>query len=230
MGICFRKEYCCQNPKDAETLSTSTFSKSVRLESNFKLDIKTKYDFIKVIGYGQFGIVREARFKPKTGYHNTPRSFAIKSISKCKLKKSVISFRREVEILMLVDHPNTIKLYEAYEDSKYIHLVMEICLGGDVLEYLISKGTLNEEEISHMMIKMFSAVNHLHSLRICHRDLKPENFLLTSSYGESEPEIKLIDFGMSIKYEDDLMHTMVGTPYYVAPEIINGIYGKECDI
>ena len=75
---------------------------------------------------------------------------------------------------------------------------------------------------------IFSAVNHLHTVNICHRDLKPENFLLSSKKPDSE--VKLADFGMSVRFSNDEMHTIVGTPYYIAPEVYMGTYGKECDV
>ena len=122
------------------------------------------------------------------------------------------------------------KHYETYEDEKYLHLVMELCTGGDVLDRLLQKGTLSEMEVANIMRTLLLAVNHLHNLGIIHRDLKPENFL----YGSIDPDsdIKIIDFGMSNKLQPGLrqLHTMVGTPYYLAPEVLSGTYGKECDV
>lgn len=177
-----------------------------------------------MLGYGQFGTVREAK---KLG-ESSDRLYAIKSICKDKVKKNLSVMKRELEILKLVDHPNVIKLYEIYEDARYIHLVTEVCRGGDVFDQIINRKVMTEDEIARIMRCMLSALNHLHSLKICHRDVKPENFLFLNK--DSDGEIKLVDFGMSVKFGDDSMHTMVGTPYYVAPEVLRGIYGKECDI
>lgn len=136
--------------------------------------------------------------------------------------------KRELETLILLDHPNILKLFEIYEDSKYIHLVMELCTGGDLLDYLIRRSYLIESEVIQIMFKMLSAVNYLHSLQICHRDIKPENFLFSNTGDNSE--VKLVDFGMSVKFGDEGMNTILGTPYYIAPEILIGRYGKECDV
>jgi calcium-dependent protein kinase len=129
----------------------------------------------------------------------------------------------------MIDHPNLIKYYEAYEDEKYIHIVMELCTGGDLLEKIMNLGSIDEQRVCVIMKKLFLAVNHLHGMGICHRDLKPENCLFVEK--DSVSEIKIIDFGLSIKRVDvTTMASFVGTPYYVAPEIIAGRYGMECDV
>ncbi len=155
---------------------------------------------------------------------------AIKSIPKAKIVKEVHVLRRELEIIRLADHPNIVKHYETYEDDKYLHLVMELCTGGDIFDRLLQKGTLTEVEVAHIMKTLLLAVNHLHNLGIIHRDLKPENFLYGSP--EHDSDIKIIDFGMSNKLEPGFrqLHSMVGTPYYLAPEVLSGNYGKECDM
>jgi calcium-dependent protein kinase len=85
-------------------------------------NINNIYDFRRVIGSGHFGIVREARKRRNSG----GTSVAIKSISKANIKSDIENLRQELKILRLVDHPNIIKLYETFEDSKYIHMVMEM--------------------------------------------------------------------------------------------------------
>jgi calcium-dependent protein kinase len=147
------------------------------------------------------------------------------------VKGDFAMLKTEIELLQSADHPNIIKLYETYEDEKYLHLVMELCTGGDLFDYVISKRQLCEEEVANIMKKLLSAINYLHTLKICHRDLKPENFLFTTP--EPGAELKISDFGLSSKFggrNGDIMYSMVGTPYYVAPEVIKGTYGKECDI
>lgn len=153
--------------------------------------------------------------------------YAIKSINKSRITKGPEVLRRELEILQIVDHPNIIKMYDIYEDKKYIHIVMELCTGGDLFDYLLTKGSLTELEVSQIVRKIFLGVNHVHSLNVCHRDLKPENFML--SHKGPNAEIKIIDFGMSIKFRENEMRSMVGTPFYLAPEMMNETYGKECD-
>jgi calcium-dependent protein kinase len=155
--------------------------------------------------------------------------FAVKSITKRKLKDELPLLKRELEILQSVDHPNIIKLYETYEDAKYVHIVMEMCTGGNLMERIFTHdGLYAEEEATIIMKKLLRALSHIHRLYICHRDLKPEN-LLYATPGE-EAEIKISDFGVSKKYEADDLKTRIGTPSYIAPEILKGRYGKECDV
>ena len=217
MGTCCPSTSFTRNPTQGGLLTRSLISKKSRLES-----IYSSYKFLKVIGYGQFGTVRKAI---KT---TSNKQYAIKSISKAKAERKFNILKRELEILSIIDHPNIIKLHEIYEDEKYLHLVLDLCKGGDLYDYILNKGSLNEKDVIHIMRIIFSAVNHLHTVNICHRDLKPENFLLSSKKPDSE--VKLADFGMSVRFSNDEMHTIVGTPYYIAPEVYMGTYGKECDV
>ena len=181
------------------------------------------YSFKRVLGHGQFGTVREAVAQ------RNQRTVAIKSVSKEKIKKDLYLLRRELEVMRQIDHPNVIKYFETYEDEKYIHIVMELCTGGDLLDKLIDLGSLTETYVASIMKSLLFAVNHLHSLGICHRDLKPENFLFENTQPDSQ--IKIIDFGMSVKRTSVTdLSSLVGTPYYLAPEVIKGKYSLECDI
>ena len=161
---------------------------------------------------------------------NVEAEVAIKSVAKDKIKNDLYFLKRELDILMLVDHPNIIKFYESYEDDRYIHMVQELCTGGDLLDRLSYAAPISEEVLSQLCKKILAAVHHLHSLYICHRDIKPENFLFKSK--DSSAEIKLIDFGMSAKFgrNAEELNSMVGTPSYLAPEVLTARYGKECDV
>ena len=209
-----------REPYKAALLTRSEVSNKSRLNQ-----IHNHYKFIKVLGFGQFGTVREATKLDSSGQK---KSYAIKSISKAKVYQKFSVLKSELDLLSIVDHPNIVKLHEIYEDEKYLHLVLDLCRGGDLYDYILNKGTLTEAEVMQIMKKIFLAVNHLHTISICHRDLKPDNFLLVSN--EPLSEVKLVDFGMAVKFSEDPMHTVVGTPYYLAPEVCLGNYGKECDV
>jgi len=105
---------------------------------------------------------------------------------------------------------------------------MEYCSGGELLEHITRQKRFTEDEAARIMKKIFSVINHMHSKGIVHRDLKLENILFLDKSPDSE--IKLIDFGLSKKCEDNSsLFTMVGTPLYVSPEILMGRYDKTCD-
>ena len=220
MGTCCPLVTNTREPYKAALLTRSEVSSKSRLNQ-----IHSHYKFVKVLGYGQFGTVREAIKLDSLGQK---KSFAIKSISKEKVFQKFSVLKSELDLLSIADHPNIVKLHEIYEDEKYLHLVLDLCRGGDLYDYILNKKTLTEAEVMQIMKKIFLAVNHLHTMSICHRDLKPDNFLLVST--EPLSEVKLVDFGMAVKFSEDPMHTIVGTPYYLAPEVCLGNYGKECDV
>ena len=106
---------------------------------------------------------------------------AIKVISKLKFASELEFIRTEFKILSTLDHPNIVKYYETYEDSKYLYLVMEYCPGGELLDKVASEHrNINEKEVSEIMCEIFRAISHCHSLNIAHRDLKPENLMYGS--------------------------------------------------
>jgi calcium-dependent protein kinase len=209
---------------DRESLSEK-LGLFILYDSNLTSDILNYYDFGPIIGHGSFGNVRIATRK----LLRARQQFAVKSIPKSRVKSDIRLLQRELRILKSVDHPNIIKLHDVYEDPKFLHLVQEYCSGGELFEKIVDRGNYTENEASSLMYKLLHAINHLHNQNICHRDIKPENILYKSK--EANSEIKLIDFGLSYKFgEAEEMHTIVGTSYYVAPEVLEKRYGMECDI
>ena len=189
-------------------------------------NLTDKYDIIKEIGSGGFS--RCLLVKNKI----TNQNFACKEL----IKKSISNYEglmKEVNLMIKLDHPNIIKLYEYYEDEKNIYLIMELCTGGELFDKII-KNTENgkpftEKQVAHIFKQMMSAVNYCHKNGIVHRDLKPEN-LLYFDQSEDSP-IKVIDFGMSQRFDHEkFMTEKVGTAYYVSPEVIQGKYDEKCDI
>ena len=185
-------------------------------------DINNAYIFQEVLGSGYYGTVKLA--VPK---QDTQKKYAVKSVDKERLsREKIFQLSREIETLSDVDHPNIIKYYETYNDEKYFHIVMEYCTGGELLERIIQKTTYTEKEAADVIYKIASAISHCHNEKIVHRDLKPENILYETKTEFSD--LKIIDFGLSRKKEG-LLNSIVGSPYYVAPEVLEGSYDEKCD-
>ncbi|KAF2602879.1 hypothetical protein F2Q70_00028225 [Brassica cretica] len=165
--------------------------------------IFVKYELGKELGRGEFGVTHECI------EITTRERFACKRISKEKLRTEidVEDVRREVEIMRsLPKHPNIVSFKEAFEDKDAVYLVMEICEGGELFDRIVC-----------------------HEHGVIHRDLKPENFLFSN---ETETaQLKAIDFGLSIFFKPgQRFNEIVGSPYYMAPEVLRRNYGPEVDV
>ena len=132
---------------------------------------------------------------------------------------------REVNVMRKVDHPHIIKYFETYEEQNFIYLVMEICDKGS-LEDKIKDGPLEEKDAAGYILQLAKALEHCHAKNLIHRDIKPDNMMFGN-----DGEVKLIDFGLSLVKKGAYNKIkLAGTPYYFAPEVIDEVYGKECDI
>ena len=189
-------------------------------------DINNYYEFIKELGKGSYGQVFRCQNK------ETGNVYACKKMSKKKIKNKK-QFQTELNLLRTTDHPNIIKLYDIYEDNKYIYLIMEECNGGEFFDSLAKrakeKNMYTEKECARIFKQILEAVNYLHAHGVCHRDLKPENILFSNVADDSS--LKLIDFGLSKVLDgENNMKKTVGTTFYMAPEVIQGNYNEKCDI
>ena len=128
-----------------------------------------------------------------------------------------------------MDHPNILRMYEFYEDNCNYHLVTEICTGGELFDRIVEQEHLSEKYCAEIMEQVISGVNYCHQKNIVHRDLKPENLLLLNKKPNSP--IKIIDFGTSQAFDPTKkMKARLGTPYYIAPEVLNKKYNEKCDV
>merc|ERR1712137_595601 len=100
-------------------------------------------------------------------------------------------------------HPNIVKVFETFEDNRSIHIIMELCVGGDPLRRIASTGHFTERQAAILMKQIFRGLQYMHALNICHRDLKPENFLLSHKSDIEGTSLKIIDFGFAIKFEPE---------------------------
>ncbi|MBA0603571.1 hypothetical protein Goarm_001494, partial [Gossypium armourianum] len=159
-------------------------------------DVKATYTIGKELGRGQFGITHLCTHK------TTGEQFACKTIAKRKLssKEDVEDVRREVQIMHhLTGQPNIVELKGAYEDKHAVHLVMELCGGGELFDRIIAKGHYTERAAASLLRTIMQIVHTFHSMGVIHRDLKPENFLLLGK--EENSPLKVTDFGLSVFFK-----------------------------
>jgi serine/threonine protein kinase len=184
--------------------------------------IKRYYSMGEVMGAGKYGVVKAGKSVSKPGY-----KVAIKIIKLEKLKSQYHSIVQEILALKKIDHPNVVKIHEIFKDSKKLYIVMEMVEGKELFDFVVQKMKLNEPDASKIAYQLIKTIKYLNEQKLCHRDLKPENIII-------HPEtlnIKIIDFGLSAFYSEFAkLSTKVGTPYYVAPEVLEKSYGKECDM
>ncbi|KAJ8490517.1 hypothetical protein OPV22_012238 [Ensete ventricosum] len=189
-------------------------------------NLRDLYTLGRKLGQGQFGTTYLCT-EVTTG-----REYACKSISKRKLiaKEDVEDVRREIQIMHhLSGHKNVVTIKGAYEDPLYVHIVMELCEGGELFDRIIQRGHYSERKAAELTRIIVGVVEACHSLGVMHRDLKPENFLLANR--DDDSSLKAIDFGLSVFFKPGQIFTdVVGSPYYVAPEVLCKHYGPEADV
>ncbi|BAT96371.1 calcium-dependent protein kinase 32-like isoform X1 [Vigna umbellata] len=189
-------------------------------------DIGLRYELGRELGRGEFGVTYLCRDK------ETKEEWACKSISKKKLRTAIDieDVRREVEIMRhLPKHPNIVSLKDTFEDDSAVHLVMELCEGGELFDRIVARGHYTERAAATVVKTIVEVVQMCHKHGVMHRDLKPENFLFGNKK-ESAP-LKAIDFGLSVIFKPgEKFNEIVGSPYYMAPEVLKRNYGPEVDI
>lgn len=189
-------------------------------------EIEQRYEVGRELGRGEFGITYLCTDR------ETGENFACKSISKKKLRTAVDieDVRREVEIMKhMPQHPNLVTLKDTYEDDSAVHLVMELCEGGELFDRIVARGHYTERAAAAVTKTIVEVVQICHEYGVMHRDLKPENFLFGNKK-ENAP-LKAIDFGLSVFFKPGERFTeIVGSPYYMAPEVLKRNYGPEVDV
>ena len=168
--------------------------------------------------------------------------------------------RHEIDLLHDLSHPSIIDLVDCYEDDRYLHMVVELCRGGELYEYVMKRvektkrakqyqNPVDEQLAASIVRTICSAVAYLHEHDIVHRDLKLENILFVTKPSKNKtgrggpsihtlPDVRLIDFGLSKSYNThhrfsslEKLSSFVGTNYYVAPEVLSADgYTHSCDL
>lgn len=195
---------------------------------------RRKYDIRQILGQGAFATVRCAINR------STGAKCAVKILNQRKLAitnanaKATELFKREIEILQSTRHPNIVQYVDMWADTTEIYLVLEFLSGGDLMDYIMRRGKLNESGTVNIIRQVLDALVYCHRIGIAHRDIKPENILLTS---DDPPIAKLTDFGLAKMVEPgSFLKTFCGTLTYVAPEVISmhgriaGAYSTAVDM
>ncbi|CAH8388952.1 unnamed protein product [Eruca vesicaria subsp. sativa] len=189
-------------------------------------NLRDRYVLGEQLGWGQFGVIRVCSDKL------TGERLACKSISKDRLvtQEDMKSIKLEIAIMTkLSGHPHVVDLKAVYEEEDSVHLVMELCAGGELFHKLEKYGRYSEVRARVLFKHLMQVVKFCHDNGIVHRDLKPENILM-ATVSSSSP-IKLADFGLAtyIKPGEKLSGT-VGSPFYIAPEVLSGGYNEAADV
>ena len=217
--------------------STSDNKRSVtKRRSSVKINLRQKvslthghlyehYEIGDQLGEGSFGCVRRG-VQIATGV-----DVAIKSILKPFAQRddntnAII----EVEVLRSLDHPNILRINELVEDSRYYHMITELCTGGELFEKILKNRSFSESTAAIYMHQLLSGLSFCHSHKILHRDIKPENLLLQTDSLDSP--LKIIDFGVSnLNYSEDMINVKQYTSiYYRAPEQFKGMCNEKSDL
>ncbi|WVQ73992.1 hypothetical protein IAR50_003573 [Cryptococcus sp. DSM 104548] len=181
-----------------------------------------RYQVLERLGAGSFAEVYKA-VDVSTGDMR-----AIKQIVKHRFASKLSNlqmFYREISITRSLEHENICRLIDWYEDPQHISLVLEYVDGGDLLDYIMGyegpgNSGIPEELAAAFALQICSAMAYTHSLGVTHRDLKPENILLNKN-ASGPPTLKIADFGLAkMVHAGTMLTSMVGTPVYVAPEIM----------
>jgi len=151
-----------------------------------------------------------------------------KDVENCQ--KVDAEIMNEIEILKKMDHPNIVKIFEFYNSTKNYYLITEFCKEGELFDKIVKEGPFDEDFASYIMYQIFSAVNYCHNMSILHRDLKPENILIERKE-KNGLKIKIIDFGTAKIFENNKVERkIIGSSYYIAPEVLSKNYNEKCDL
>ena len=186
--------------------------------------VEEDYEIKQLLGEGSFGQVKLVTHK-RTGLDR-----AMKIIKKAGIAdEERANMLKEVTILKSLDHPNILKIFDMHEDDEQYYLLTEYCAGGELFDRIDQAKSFSEKDAAKYIKQLLSAIAYLHARNIVHRDLKAENLLFESP--AEDANLKLIDFGVSSEcLKGNKLKETLGTPYYIAPEVLLQSYDEKCDI
>ncbi|GJZ51263.1 CDPK-related kinase 7-like protein [Tanacetum coccineum] len=217
-------------PNEASIPEGNEFEVGLDKNFGYSKQLLSHYELGEEVGRGHFGYTCTAKGKKGS---MKGHEVAVKVIPKSKMTTviAIEDARREVKILRaLTGHDNLVQFYDAYEDDDNVYIVMELCKGGELLDRILARGgKYSEEDAKAVMVQILRVTAYCHLQGVVHRDLKPENFLFTSK--DEHSLLKAIDFGLSDYVKpDERLNDIVGSAYYVAPEVLHRSYGTEADM
>lgn len=224
------KRHGAAKPKEGTIPEEQELEKPLDRFFGYAKNFSVKYELDKEVGRGHFGHTCLAKVKKG---ELKGQSVAVKVITKAKMTTAIAieDVKREVKILKaLTGHHNLVKFYDACEDESSVYIVMEFCEGGELLDRILARGgKYSEEDAKVVVAQILSIVAFCHLQGVVHRDLKPENFLFTTN--DEDAQLKAIDFGLSdFVRPDGRLNDIVGSAYYVAPEVLHRSYSIEADV
>ena len=233
------KKFIRKNKRSITLMEKSKLAENL-LKEEMKLEIrqenlviqergnpKKHYIPVKLLGQGSFGSVYEAEhiiFKNKV---------AMKIINKSDNDVDEKEILNEIDILKKLSHPNIVKIFEFYITKAHYYIVTEYCKDGELFSYI--KNKYSERQLAVLFYQIFSGLWYLHDHKILHRDIKLENIMISGkekdqSTGEELFWIKIIDFGTAKIFEKNKKEKdVVGSSYYIAPEVLKQNYNEKCD-
>lgn len=188
-----------------------------------------KYKMIKILGTGSFGQVYKAKSQM---FNNTVAMKVIEKDPNNELDEEEV--RNEINILKKLSHPNIVKIYEFYNSNSHYYIITEYCREGELFNYI--KNKYSERQLAILFYQVFSGLWYLHENKIIHRDIKLENIMISQKEKDLNTDeeyfwIKIIDFGTAKLFEKSKKEKdIVGSSYYIAPEVLRQNYDEKCDI
>eukprot|EP00930_Biecheleria_cincta_P089513 TRINITY_DN78841_c0_g1_i1.p1 TRINITY_DN78841_c0_g1~~TRINITY_DN78841_c0_g1_i1.p1 ORF type:complete len:714 (-),score=151.69 TRINITY_DN78841_c0_g1_i1:49-2190(-) len=195
-------------------------------------DVWSVYQKVKELGAGSFGTAYLGKQKASGD------QYVVKAVKKSRTLLPLDEIEQEVLIMRQVDHPHVVRLFEWYEDSNRIYLILEFLRGGTVKDVVLQlqqkeQRGLKEAWIRTVLEQCAGAMAYCHSLRLIHKDIKDENImLLKQESGWDKPHAVIIDLGIAEMFSvaDPSGRMLGGTPTTMAPEVWQGSFGPKCDV
>uniref|UniRef100_A0A0D9W770 Protein kinase domain-containing protein n=1 Tax=Leersia perrieri TaxID=77586 RepID=A0A0D9W770_9ORYZ len=198
-------------------------------------ELKRDFEIGEEIGRGRFGVVHRCASRA------TGDVYAVKSVDRSRLSddldRSLAALEPKLAQIAAAGNPSVVQVHAVYEDESWTHMVMDLCTGPDLLDWLRLRcgQPVPEPDAAAVIAQIAEALAVCHRRGVAHRDVKPDNVLIDASDGDGEaapPRVRLADFGSAAWVGDGLSaEGLVGTPHYVAPEVVaGGEYGEKADV